>query len=133
MMTIDEQRKRRVIDLYYNQGKTTHEIAKTERMSIRDISAILKEEEAKQQKHKDQQQQKDLSSKAYKLFSEKKSPIELAIILNLIEPEVTKLHKEYWKLRGRDILNLLYKETNGKIWIVLEIIQRTNKEKTYEY
>jgi hypothetical protein len=94
-MTIDEQRKRRVIDLYYNQGKTMHEIAKTERMSIRDISAILKEEEARQQKHKDQQQQKEISSKAYKLFSEKKNPLEVAIILNLRESEVTKLYIEY--------------------------------------
>jgi DNA-directed RNA polymerase specialized sigma subunit len=41
-LTISEERKKRVIDLYYNQGKTTREIAKIERMSIRDISAILK-------------------------------------------------------------------------------------------
>ena len=48
-MTISEERKKRVIDLYYNQGKTTREIAKIERISIRDISAILKEEEARRQ------------------------------------------------------------------------------------
>jgi DNA-directed RNA polymerase specialized sigma subunit len=30
-LTISEERKKRVIDLYYNQGKTTHEIAKIER------------------------------------------------------------------------------------------------------
>jgi DNA-directed RNA polymerase specialized sigma subunit len=46
-LTISEERKKRVIDLYYNQGKTTREIAKIERISIRDISAILKEEEAR--------------------------------------------------------------------------------------
>jgi DNA-directed RNA polymerase specialized sigma subunit len=51
-LTISEERKRRVIDLYYNQGKTTCEIAKIERMSIRDISAILKYEESKRQKYK---------------------------------------------------------------------------------
>jgi predicted HTH domain antitoxin len=45
-LTISEERKRHVIDLYHNQGKTTHEIAKIERMSIRDTSAILKEEES---------------------------------------------------------------------------------------
>jgi transposase len=67
-LTISEERKERVIDLYYNQGKTTREIAKIERMSIRDISAIRKEEEARRQKNKDQEQ----SSKAYKLFSEGK-------------------------------------------------------------
>jgi DNA-directed RNA polymerase specialized sigma subunit len=46
-MRISKQRKKRVIDLYYNQGKTTREIAEIERMSIRDISAIMKEEEAR--------------------------------------------------------------------------------------
>lgn len=45
-MRITEQRKKRVIDLYHNQEKTTREIAEIERISLHDISAILKEEEA---------------------------------------------------------------------------------------
>ena len=98
-LTISEERKRHVIDLYYNQGKTTCEIAEIERMSIRDISAIIKEEESRRQKYKHQQQQEELSSKAYKLFSEVKSPVEVAVALNLREPEATKLYREYWKLR----------------------------------
>ena len=68
-MIISEERKKRVIDLYYNQGKTTREIAEIERMSIRDISVILKDEEARRQKYKDQQEQEEISSKAYDLFS----------------------------------------------------------------
>jgi DNA-directed RNA polymerase specialized sigma subunit len=47
ILTIGEERKKQVKELYYNQGKTMHEIAKIERMSIRDISVILKEEEAR--------------------------------------------------------------------------------------
>ena len=105
-MRISEERKNPVIDLYYNQGKTTREIAKIERMSIRDISAILKEEEARRAKHKDQ----EVSSKAYKLFSEKKSPVEVATALNLREPEVTKLYREYLKLQGLTKFNLIYEE-----------------------
>jgi len=70
------------------------EIAKLERMSIRDISTILKEEESKRQKYKDQQQQEELSSKAYKLFSEGKTPVQVAIALNIGQPEITKLYRE---------------------------------------
>jgi DNA-directed RNA polymerase specialized sigma subunit len=44
-----EERKKRVRDLYFIEGMTTREIARTERISIRDISAILKEEEVKKQ------------------------------------------------------------------------------------
>jgi hypothetical protein len=62
-LTISQERKKWVIDLYYNQGKTTREIAKIERMSIRNISIISKEEEFKRRKYKNQ----ELSSKAYKL------------------------------------------------------------------
>jgi hypothetical protein len=105
-MRITEERKERIIDLYYNQRKTTREIAKIERVSIRDISAIRKEEEARRQKNKDQ----EVSSKAYKLFSEGKMPVQVATILNLREPEVTKLYREYLKLQGLHKLNLIYEE-----------------------
>jgi hypothetical protein len=104
-MRITEQRKKRIID-HCNQGKTTREIAKIERISLHDICAIRKEEEARQQKYKDQ----ELSSKAYQLFSEGKTPGQVAIILKLREPEVTKLYREYLKLQGLHKVNLIYEE-----------------------
>jgi hypothetical protein len=128
-LTISEERKKRVIDLYYNEGKTTREIAKIERMSIRDISIILKEEESKRQKYKDQQQQEELSSRAYKLFSEKKSTVEVAIELNLREPVVTKLYREYLKLKQYHKLNLIHKETNGKLWTFLKLYKELIKKR----
>ena len=105
-MRITEERKKQVIDLYHNQEKTTREIAEIERISLHDISAILKEEEDRQEKNKDQ----ELSSKAYKLFSKGKTPVEVAITLNLREPEVTKLHRECLKLQGLSKVNLICEE-----------------------
>ena len=128
-MTINEERKRRVIDLYYNQGKTTREIAEIERMSIRDISAILKEEEARRQKYKDQQQEEEKSSKAYEFFSKGKTTVEVAIALNLREPEATVLYREYWGLKRLHILNLIFKETNGKLGAFLKLYRELIKEK----
>jgi hypothetical protein len=127
-LTITEERKKRVIDLYYNQGKTTREIAKIERMSIRDISPTLREEESRRQRNKDQQQQEELSSKAYELFSKGKKPVEVAITLNLREPEATKLFIEYCRLKRLHILNSIYKETNGKLGLFLKLY-RLMKEK----
>ena len=109
-MTINDERINHVIDLYYNQGKTTREIAKIERMSIRDISAILKEEKSRQQKYKNQQQQQETSSKAYELFSKGKKRVEVAIALNLRAPEVIILNREYWILTRLDILPSVYNE-----------------------
>jgi hypothetical protein len=66
-------------------------------MSPRDIRVILnkiakeKTEGSKQQ----EQQQLSLSAQAYKLFSEGKTPLEVAIELNLGESEATKFYREY--------------------------------------
>ena len=78
-------------------GKTIRDIAKEARMSIRDIGSILNKadegreqnnnnndiENKKQQQGQEQQQQLSLSTQAYKLFSEGKSPIQVAVALNV--------------------------------------------------
>ena len=128
-MQITEDRKKRVIDLYFNQHKTYAEIAQIERISPRDIHTIIKEEEARRQKYEHQQQQAELSSKAYKLFSEGRKPLEVTTILNLPASNVSKLYREYWKLRGLDKLYTIYKETNGKIWIVLKLYKELIKKR----
>jgi DNA-binding CsgD family transcriptional regulator len=124
-MQISEERRKHVIDLYFNQHKTYAEIAEIEKMSPRDIHTIIKEELARRQKYKDQQQ----SAEAYRLFSEGKTRVQVAIELNLPASKVSKLYIDYLKLRGLDKLNTIYKETNGKIWPVWKLYQRLVKKK----
>jgi hypothetical protein len=104
-----QERERLVLDLYYNQGKIYHEISKEARISPRDIGIILnkvikekkteglKEEQDDSEKNQNQEQQphRSLSAQAYKLFSDRKTPLEVAIALNLGESEATKFYKEY--------------------------------------
>jgi hypothetical protein len=123
-LQITEERRRRVIDLYFNQHKSYAEIAEIEHISPRDIHAIIKEEQARRHKHN----QQEISAQAYKLFSEDKTPVEVAIILNLPASKASKLYREYWKLRGLDKLNTIHKETNGKIWPVWKLYQRLVKK-----
>jgi DNA-directed RNA polymerase specialized sigma subunit len=47
ILQISDERKKRVIDLYFNQHKSYAEIAQIERISPCDIHAIIKEEEAR--------------------------------------------------------------------------------------
>jgi hypothetical protein len=56
-----------------------------------------------------------LSAQAYKLFSDRKTPLEVAIVLNLREPEATEFYKEYWKLKQLYNLNIVYEELRGDI------------------
>jgi predicted HTH domain antitoxin len=124
-LQITEERTKRVIDLYFNQHKTYAEIAQIERMSPRDIHAIIKEEEARRQKYK----QQEISAQAYQLFSEGKTPIEIAIILKIPASKVSKLYREYWDLKRLDQLIVIHKETNGKLGPFLKLYKQLIKEK----
>jgi hypothetical protein len=55
------------------------------------------------------------STQAYKLFSEGKSPIQVAVVLNMREPEVAKLYVEYWKLVQLHSLNWAYEQVKDDI------------------
>jgi hypothetical protein len=121
-----QERERLVLDLY-NQGKTIREIAKEVRMLFRDIGVILnkivgeKNREEQQdnnsmQKNQNREQQHlTLAAQAYKLFSDRKTPLEVSIALNLRESEATKFYKEYWKLKRLHNLTLIYEELKGDI------------------
>ena len=135
-----EEKERRIIDLYYNQGKTTREIIKELRVSPNYLSAVLKKKEEEEKNNcstvTNNQQQSSSSSfatKAYELFSKGKLPVDVAIALNLREPEVTKLYREYCKLKRLHILNSIYKETNGKLGPFLKLYKELIKQKRYEH
>jgi transposase len=119
MSILNRQERQRLVLELYNQGKTIREIAKEARMSFRDIGVILNkavEEKAEGLKEKHEEiQQLSVSSQAYKLFSEGKTPLEVAIALNLKESEATKYYKEYWKLKQLHNLNTVSEETKDDI------------------
>jgi hypothetical protein len=118
-----------VIDLYFNQHKTYAEIAQIERISPCDIHAIIKEEKARRQKHKDRQQQVETSGKAYELFSKRYTPLQVAIELNIRQSEATKYYREYWELKRLHILNSIYKETDGKLGPFLKLYKQLMKKR----
>jgi hypothetical protein len=130
-----QERERLVLDLY-NQGKTYREISREARISPRDIGLILNKviaektkeskEAIKQQddnvkQNKQQEQHLSLSAQSYKLFSDRKTPLEVAIALNLRESEVTKFYKEYWNLKQLHNLNMVYEELRGDIEPLLRL------------
>ena len=138
-----QERERLVIDLY-NQGKTYREISKEARISPRDIGVILNKiieenKEAKGQQdnntdtEKNQEQEKQqhpsLSIQAYKLFSEGKSPLEIAVELNVGESEATKFYREYWKLKQLHNLNTVYEETKDDITSFLKLYKLTKAKR----
>jgi len=116
-----KEREERVLDLYYNQKMNYRDIAKLERICPRDIGAIVN----KESKEADSKQSLSKAAQAYDLFSVGKSPMEVAIALDLREPEVTQLYKESLNLKQIGELNRIYLETRGDLSPFLNLYNST--------
>ena len=83
------ERERKVLDLYNNEGKTTREIAKEQRLSLRDISLILKKHGVNHglalidddDNSKKSHSNNEKATQAYNLFSDGNKPVDVAIQL----------------------------------------------------
>ena len=137
MILTKEEKEKEVIDLYFNKKKNYRYISQVLRMSLRDISAIIKKEEQKRaggspsltnSEANDKQQPSITEVLAYKLFSEGKDPVQVAIELNIIQQDVTLFQRGYWKLKQLHHLNQIYEQVNGNILPFLELYELTKKD-----
>ena len=134
-MVLTRQEKEKMILDLYNQGKTYKEISEIVRVSPRDIKPVLAKAEKEREKElgintqdwkKDdtgnsQTQKAHIFNQAYRLFSEGKPPLDVAIELDLKEKDVTKYYREYWKLRQIYSLNMVYEEIGDDIIHITKI------------
>jgi hypothetical protein len=82
MVLTREEKETLVLD-FYNRRTPIRDIAREAGMSFRDIGRIIDKKEKEKESREGQVQQMYLSTHAYKLFSEGKTPEEVAIALNL--------------------------------------------------
>jgi hypothetical protein len=124
-----QEKEKVVIDLY-NQGMTIREISKKCHMSFRDIGAILKK--ASGEKEENQDEKSSLlspSSQAYRLYSEGKTPLEVAIALDLTESETTRFYDEYLNLNQMHELSVVYDEIGSDVMHFLQLYRISKKER----
>jgi hypothetical protein len=106
-----------VLDLYYNQDKTYRQIAKEAKICPRDIKTIID----KKIKETELSQSISVSSQAFSLFLQGKTPLQVAITLNLKESEVHELYKQYWSLQQLHELYKIYEKIKDDIWSIVEL------------
>ncbi len=127
MSGLNRQDTENLICEIYAQGKTFRDIQRTVRKSPRDIKAIL-------DKHNNPGQSSvaaaamSKSSQAYMMFEQGKRPIDVAIALNLRDPEVSKLHLEYLNLTGWWETVQVHQELGNDIWILSELNRKRKAE-----
>ena len=104
MASKKEEKEKRIIDLY-EQGKTYREIMKEEHVSPGYISSVIKkpngEEETKPVS-------KDTQSR--RLFSQDKTPLEVANELDLSVEETERIYRDFWKLKGLYDIDAAYED-----------------------
>ena len=98
----------------HQEGKTQREIAQVARMSVRDISKIIRKLDGITE-------EKSIETQALDLFYQGKKPIEVAVVLNLNAQKISKLYKDYLKLEGFYKLVSLYEEIQDNLSLFLKL------------
>src|ERR1051325_10307439 len=114
MVLTRDEKETLVLDLY-NHRTPIRDIAREAGMSFRDIGRIIDKEEKEKEAMEGQVQQITQSTQAYKLFSEDKTPEEVAIALNLRQSQVAEYYTEHWKLKRLYMLDQIYEEIKDDI------------------
>jgi hypothetical protein len=112
-----KEKEELVLDLYFNQNKNYRQIAEEARMSPRDISEIVN----RASKEKERQDHKSISTQAFELFSKDKTPLQLAIMLNIGEGQVSQYYTEYLRLVQLDDITQIYRELKGDVWYFVNL------------
>ena len=81
----------------------------------------MKKASGETEKKQDIKESLSPSNKAYRLFSKGKTPIQVAITLNLGEAETIKFYQEYWNLKQMHELRMVYDEIGADILYFLKL------------
>lgn len=117
-MLTKAEKESRVIELY-EQDKTYREIAKEARISLGDISSIIRRHtgvNVKGENAEQKQQEETIDTQVFKLLEAGRTPVQVATDLDINSGEVTRLYKEWWKLKSLHQLNELYQEIGDDIF-----------------
>jgi DNA-binding CsgD family transcriptional regulator len=89
-MVLSKKEKKKFVIYLYEEGKTTRDIAKIVKISLRDVGIILREHN----REPEPKPPKSDYSKALQLFSKGKTLVEVAIIIDLSYEIVKKWYFE---------------------------------------
>lgn len=111
-----KEKEKLVSDLYYKQNKTYREITEIAGTYPREIKAILNKA--------DPSRSQSVSSQAYQLFSENKTVIQVAIALDIRQPQASELCMEYWLLQQQDQLYKIFQEIKNNLQHFIELYRQ---------
>jgi hypothetical protein len=103
-MVLTKKQKKELVIKLYEEGKTTREIAKIVKISLRDIGIFLRE----YNKEPEPKPPKSDHAIAFQLFSNEKTPTQVSITVDLSYETVLRWYSEYLYLNNAsEFVNLL--------------------------
>jgi hypothetical protein len=107
---LNKQDKEKLVIMLHKEGKTIRQIAHEAQLSFTDIGKIIRKLNGQNNNDSMDLKDKSIETHAIYLFSIGKTPLEVAIELNLPSAEVHDLQEEFWALNQLHDLAFAYGE-----------------------
>jgi len=114
-MVFTRKEKEVLVKRLYEESKTVREIDKEVHMSFSDIAAIIRKVTGDSNKNNSAKPTKSIEARALKLFSKGKTPVEVAIKLDISSQEAETFFIRHWGLKQQYELELIYKEMKNQL------------------
>jgi predicted transcriptional regulator len=112
---MNKKQKEALVIALSEKGKTYREIAKEAGVSPNTIKAILNKAGL--------DQTTSISSRVFELYSQNKTPLEVAITLGLKSEEVLRYHQEYFMLLGCTEFTKVYLQIKDNPWPYVNLVK----------
>jgi hypothetical protein len=127
-MSLSRQEKEGLVLDLYKKGRSYREIAEYARISFRDIKTIVNKEALPAETKAEQLHPSITEVADYRLFSEGKDPVQVAIELNITQSDLIRFEIGYWKLKQLHHINQVYEQVNGNLLPFLELYELARKD-----
>jgi len=124
MMVTRADKEKAIVDLH-NQGKGTKDISSQVHMSFRDISRVLRKHFPEE--YADERPVLTTETRALKLFSEGKTPVEVAIDLNMKPEDTSNIYRNYLGLKREYLMVKLLEKYKDESYSLLSLLREVKK------
>jgi predicted transcriptional regulator len=115
MEAMDRKQKEAFVIALYEKGKTHREITKEAGVSPNTIKAIVNKAGL--------DQMTSISSRVFELYSQQKTPLQVAITLGLKSEDAIRYHQEYFMLLGLTEFTKIYLQIKDNPWPFVNLVK----------
>jgi hypothetical protein len=124
---LNKQDKEELVIRLHKEGKTIRQIAHIVHLSFSDIGKIIRKLNGQNNNDSIDLKDKSIETRAIYLFSIGKSPLEVAIELNMPSIEVHNMQEEFWALNQLHDLAFVYGEIKNSLPSFLKLFHSLNE------